>query len=216
MDSDNGTITRQTILAAALRVFADRGYDGARMDEIARTGAVNKSLIYYYFKSKREIFEVLVTGFVSDLFTILEPALKPELFDDTHTIEKAFEMMFGFLEERTDMVSLLVTETIKKGSEEVYLFQLIDRIFSFELNVFDVVFSGKGIPDVNETRDQRIVTEFFTLIGPVILFVVLEHKWARYFQVDRTVLKRQFVSALQKTHVAHHEQEFRDHQDEVG
>lgn len=45
----------QEILDAALRVFADRGYRVARLEEIAEAAGVTKGTLYRYFKSKSEL-----------------------------------------------------------------------------------------------------------------------------------------------------------------
>lgn len=44
------------ILSAAERIFAERGYFHARMDDIAEASELAKGTLYYYFKSKDEIF----------------------------------------------------------------------------------------------------------------------------------------------------------------
>ena len=56
--------TRAAILAAASRVFAESGMDGARTDAITAAAGVNKALLYYYFKSKERLYEAVV----EDLF----------------------------------------------------------------------------------------------------------------------------------------------------
>ena len=48
--------SRATILEAAGRMFAERGLSGARTDAIAAQAGVNKALLYYYFKSKEDIY----------------------------------------------------------------------------------------------------------------------------------------------------------------
>ena len=48
------------ILDAALNVFAEKGYAGTRMDEIARRAGVTKGTIYLYFESKEAVFKSLV------------------------------------------------------------------------------------------------------------------------------------------------------------
>src|SRR6201995_783879 len=48
------------ILDAALSVFAEKGYAGTRMDEIARRAGVTKGTIYLYFESKEAVFKSLV------------------------------------------------------------------------------------------------------------------------------------------------------------
>jgi TetR/AcrR family transcriptional regulator len=51
-----GSESRATILDAAGRIFAERGLSGARTDAIAAQAGVNKALLYYYFKSKEDIY----------------------------------------------------------------------------------------------------------------------------------------------------------------
>jgi TetR/AcrR family transcriptional regulator len=52
--------TRRRILAAALREFVDRGFDGARTRAIARRAGVHEWMVFYCFGSKRELYrEVL-------------------------------------------------------------------------------------------------------------------------------------------------------------
>lgn len=48
--------TRSTILAAATTEFAQKGFDGGRMDDIARNANVSKNSLYYHFGSKDELF----------------------------------------------------------------------------------------------------------------------------------------------------------------
>ncbi|WP_051660754.1 TetR/AcrR family transcriptional regulator [Bosea sp. 117] len=51
---------RRDIIDGARRVFFDKGFDGASMDEIARAGSVSKATIYVYFDSKEDLFQALV------------------------------------------------------------------------------------------------------------------------------------------------------------
>jgi len=58
--------TREKILKVATKLFARKGFDGARVDEIAQKAGVNKALIYYYFKSKEEILEEIMKVFLEE------------------------------------------------------------------------------------------------------------------------------------------------------
>ncbi len=50
------TSTRNRILRAARKAFADKGRDGVSMSKIASEAGVQKALIYYYFPSKEDLF----------------------------------------------------------------------------------------------------------------------------------------------------------------
>jgi TetR/AcrR family transcriptional regulator len=55
--------SRSTILKAALAEFAEQGLAGARMDAIAAAAGVNKALLYYYFRSKDELYSAVLDEF---------------------------------------------------------------------------------------------------------------------------------------------------------
>lgn len=52
----NAAATRARILEMARQEFADRGFDGARLDKIARAAKVNIALLYHYFGNKEGLF----------------------------------------------------------------------------------------------------------------------------------------------------------------
>ncbi len=56
---------RQQILDAAKSVFAERGYHAANISHIIAACDIARGTFYLYFKSKREIFETLLTDFVT-------------------------------------------------------------------------------------------------------------------------------------------------------
>lgn len=52
--------SRMKILTVAMQAFAEKGFDGARIDEIAKKTKVNKQRIYAYFKSKKELYRAVL------------------------------------------------------------------------------------------------------------------------------------------------------------
>lgn len=53
------------ILAAALEVFAERGFQGARLEEVAKRAGVSKGALYLYFETKADLFRAVVTDAIS-------------------------------------------------------------------------------------------------------------------------------------------------------
>jgi AcrR family transcriptional regulator len=66
----------ESILKAAIEVFAEAGYAGARVDEIARRAGVNKATIYYRIGDKRELYARALHTVISDLGEKLSKNLK--------------------------------------------------------------------------------------------------------------------------------------------
>ena len=52
----NPEATRQRILEAATQEFARKGFDGARIDDIAQQANANKQMLYHYFGNKDDLF----------------------------------------------------------------------------------------------------------------------------------------------------------------
>ncbi len=81
LESGSGT-TEERILDAAMQVFAEVGFDGARVDEIARRANANKAAIYYHIGDKEAVYTVVLqrvfTGFVRHVIETVEAERSPE------------------------------------------------------------------------------------------------------------------------------------------
>lgn len=70
-----GEITRRNILKAAETSFADCGYDAARLDSIAEEVGIKQAAIFYYFSSKRRLFDELVQDIHDALVSLTKTRL---------------------------------------------------------------------------------------------------------------------------------------------
>lgn len=67
-----GERTRARILAAAEKVFAEAGYSGARVADIAQAAKVAHGTFYTYFDSKRDVFKALADNVTDEIFAALK------------------------------------------------------------------------------------------------------------------------------------------------
>ncbi|MBC8313964.1 MAG: TetR/AcrR family transcriptional regulator [Bacteroidetes bacterium] len=63
--------TEEKILEAAKKVFHRKGYEGARMQEIADEAGINKALLHYYFRSKEKLFEAVFEDALSGIMRLV-------------------------------------------------------------------------------------------------------------------------------------------------
>lgn len=90
--TDQEKSTEEIIFDAAQKIFIEKGFDGARMEEIAREASINKALLHYYYRTKEKlfkaIFERVFKNFVPQVLTFWDSDLpfftKVEMFVDTY------------------------------------------------------------------------------------------------------------------------------------
>jgi AcrR family transcriptional regulator len=63
---------RAQILRAALRCFSEAGFHAATMDDLARESGLSKGSLYWYFRSKEEVFAALCGAWALELFEACE------------------------------------------------------------------------------------------------------------------------------------------------
>ncbi len=68
--------TEEIIFDAARKVFIEKGFDGARMQEIALVAGINKALLHYYYRTKEKlfnaIFERVFSQFIPKVLVFIE------------------------------------------------------------------------------------------------------------------------------------------------
>ena len=94
------------IVTAAREEFARRGFDGARVERIVHRAGVNKQLLFYYYHSKRGLFQAVLTQAAGELESALAalalPAGRP-----LDRLRRALEAQFDFLAHHPELVALL-------------------------------------------------------------------------------------------------------------
>jgi TetR/AcrR family transcriptional regulator len=74
--TDRADQTRARILSAAIRQFSENGLAGARTEQIAEAAGVNKALLYYYFRSKEDLYsaamETIAEGVHASSMAVLD------------------------------------------------------------------------------------------------------------------------------------------------
>lgn len=81
-ESDASTkedIRKKQILDAALDVVVRKGYSNCRMDDIVATANLSKGAIYWYYKSKKEIFLSLINHWVNNFGVTLNHIVEEDL-----------------------------------------------------------------------------------------------------------------------------------------
>lgn len=106
--------TRAEIIEVATREFADKGYAGARVDEIAAKMSTTKRMIYYYFGNKERLYiEVLEHAYAG--IRAIEQNLDVEHLDPVDAMRQLAELTFDHHESHPDFIRLVSIENIHRA-----------------------------------------------------------------------------------------------------
>lgn len=74
METSGKSGKRQAIIKAAIKIFSQKGFHDARMEEIAAAAGIGKGTIYEYFSGKTHLFQEIMEASISAYYESLELA----------------------------------------------------------------------------------------------------------------------------------------------
>jgi len=110
-----GENTRSQILVAATEEFAAKGLAGARVDAIAKSSGCNKGMLYYFFKSKEDLYLEVLESMYADM-RHCENELDLAHLNPMEAIRKLVEFKFDYLEAHPLLIRLLIGENLNEAS----------------------------------------------------------------------------------------------------
>jgi TetR/AcrR family fatty acid metabolism transcriptional regulator len=164
------------ILAAATRVFADKGYSAASITEIAQAADISDGLIYKYFENKRALLERVLTHFYER--TIADLAAK--VAEGKGFEEKLYILVSEHLQvfiSDIDLCRLFICEVRTASDYRGSAIQQLNRRYTAVLIkiVDEAIANGELAPGV----DPRLVRD--------MLFGAIEHLSWRHVKGVQTL-----------------------------
>lgn len=190
---------KNRILQAAVKIFAEKSFEGSRIDEIANEANVPKSLIYYHFKNKDEILEVLIETFINEYVEIIKTAEKATHEEKKEQIPDRLKYGYkDFAQKNADLIRIILIDSLKKSTEKPVVFKLVEALIETEER-FSMLSKTE-----NYNRNERLVAEFFTSILPNCAYLCFAEPWVKYFSMDKTEFDELFVKIIAETHGSYH------------
>jgi AcrR family transcriptional regulator len=106
--------TSAAILDAAVQEFTERGYEGARVDNIAARAAINKRMLYHYFGNKQALYVAVLEG----TYTAIRSAEHGLHLSDRDPVEGITELVlftWHYYLAHPEFLSLLNTENLHRA-----------------------------------------------------------------------------------------------------
>ncbi len=119
-----GRERREQLLDVGRKLFAEKGYDGASIEEIASRAGVSKPVVYEHFGGKEGLYAVVVDREMSGLLDRLTGALSEG--HPRQLVEQAALALLTYIEEQTDGFRILSRESPVASSSGTFSYLLND------------------------------------------------------------------------------------------
>ncbi len=157
------------IVQAALDVFAEKGFAGAKLDEIAAKAGISKGALYLYFETKEDIFRAVVREAVAPNLDLVEAMLAQATipFPDLLRLAVArIVMVIGT--SRLGAVAKLVVGESRNFPELAKVWH--DEVVSRALGAMTGALARAQERGEIRPGDPRL--QAFSIVGPVLMGVI--------------------------------------------
>jgi AcrR family transcriptional regulator len=179
---------REAILAAALDEFSARGFEAARLDDVAKRAGVAKGTIYLYFRDKESLFEELISAMLAPLVATIEgigAADVPMALISEHIVDMFVREIYET--RRKEVIRLILTEGRRFPQiAEFYYREVLSRIIAAVRALLKRAAARGEVPPGLVDFPQLIA-------APGLVAVIWSGLFDRFEPLD--------VRAMMKTHV---------------
>ncbi|MDA3953372.1 MAG: TetR/AcrR family transcriptional regulator [Bacteroidales bacterium] len=93
----------------AVKVFYEKGFNGARIHEIANQANVSQSLLHYYFRTKEQLYKIIVDDSIDMVIKNMSPVLKKEL-SFFELIDQFINNILTLFKDNRSLLSFIINE----------------------------------------------------------------------------------------------------------
>lgn len=93
----------QKIIAAARKLFTQKGFADVKTRDIAKEAGINLALLNYYFRSKEKLFEIIMQENMKQFFTSIHQAINDEKTDLRYKMELLVNRYIDMLSQNPEL-----------------------------------------------------------------------------------------------------------------
>jgi TetR/AcrR family transcriptional regulator len=170
--------SRDALMTAAVAQFARKGFEGARVDEIAASAGLNKQLVYHYFGSKQGLYLAALESVYAQIRD-KERRLSLGELEPVEAMAQLVGFSFDYLLEHPEFIALLADENRNKG-EHILGSEKLRRMHTPLLDMLDATLA-KGVAQGVFRADFDAVNVYISMAGISYFFFSNNHTLSAIF-----------------------------------
>ena len=111
-------VRRERLVEAATQVFAERGFEGARVEQIADAADVSPGLLYRHFEGKQELYTEILQLANRELMAHLTQAAAPNL-PTADRVRRGLDAFFTFVENHRQLWQMLMKDVLEPDIADI-------------------------------------------------------------------------------------------------
>jgi AcrR family transcriptional regulator len=111
-------VRREKLVEAATQVFAERGFEGARVEQIADAADVSPGLLYRHFEGKQELYTEILQLANRELMAHLAQAAAPGL-PTIDRVRAGLDAFFTFVEDHRQLWQMLMRDVLEPDIADI-------------------------------------------------------------------------------------------------
>ena len=160
--------TEARIFDAALRVFARKGQDGARLQEIADEAGIHRPLLHYYFRTKQQLYEAVAERMFTQFMASFNAPAEGGRFADT--LRAFIEHYVDSVREHPHAAMWMVAENMAGNP---ILGEMLARAFATEgspqRTMLEAIEQAVEIGEIRPVNPRQLL---LTLVSSCVFFFV--------------------------------------------
>lgn len=163
--------TEEKIKVVAERLFMEKGFSGTRTRDIAEVADINLALLNYYYRSKENLFNIIIMEKMDKFFNIMISILN----DETTSFEKKIKLLvhrYSDLMTENPQLPLFLMSAVQQNPDFfAKKINMKERMLPIELDF------------INQEHEIQFMMDLFSLI---IFPYVLRHAFEVIYGIDKS------------------------------
>jgi len=196
--------TETLILETARVVFVEKGFDGARMQEMADKAGINKALLHYYYRSKEKLFEAIFKESFSKIV--------PQIFEIMGSSASLSEKIEGFVGSYIELLTknphipLFILHELYRNPDRIS--NTLRMIGANPMILQNLLSKQMRNEDINGLEPKQLIVNMialciFPFVGRPILQTILfdgdPEKYQEFLESRKKEVTKFILNALKKS-----------------